>query len=1232
MKPAEVPGQLRSSIADFLRRFVWRRRRVALVRALSLSVMFGLLWLLAWGVVDRFMGLPALVRTINLLLLAGIVAWLLRRPVAAWLDRRIDWLAAARQLDRRDPRFNELLPTIVSESMDRRGSAQLLEQLVLQAETCIAEHDPRRLVRSVPARNAAMTAGIAVLAYSLLCGWPWLGLPRLTLRQIAPFASTPPVTTTRLILAPVPRELVQGKPLTISVRAEPLLGGTVLLRMSSDEQTWASVGMNPAPGGAYTYTIPSLLRDLKYQLTAGDAQAGPFTVHVLRRPLLRELHIRLTYPSYVGRDPLEFISTDGAIEAPVGTLAQITLVATEPLKDASVIIDGERLATDPTSDLHARESQLRITHDARWSVEMVSAREVPGTGSSDMTIRAKPDRPPVARLVLPPGASLLRPRDLVRIPYQAADDYALTSLEARIEVDSKPPIVMPLQLGPDPRRCEDLLWIDLAQCNVVLGQRVRIFLAATDRAGRTTLSQPCEILISPNAIGPEQRRNVSDLRDAAQLAARVADDLRSAARLLEDRPRALARISNASESAAALVRSLLRAGVGVREPQPAAMLGLLADAAQLQASRLEALSTQATVDPTEALRSRLDAAQEAAGQFALRSEALSKGLHAQLLLAQLQNLAAAGGKQDALGARLREEIDAGLLDLRISSGDPEVEQRLAALAEDAGKRIGSATPVDFAAAASQWARSAQPQTEFLAERLLTAAQAEAVRGDADLIWARDLQLASRAARTIDALVAPAGAAAGATPDVRQSFADALAALQASHLDPRDSSSAASSTQPALAQDTGGTRPAPAAARARGQMLAWAGESELAADAAAPAPADEQSSAFDASALTSQRQYSQAQSLDERLFSGSPQARQRVQSEMNRVRRIDAVDAQQQKLSQASGSADAAGTASRERELGAQIGEIDRERRVPGMATDSREQGLHAVRRMQDELADVPQRLARIDEAIQWARQSRDLAQQAAREAETAPPTRRDDAVSNAQLAQTQADDAFDSLVEIHHNAELDELLTLAADLQPFAPETSAATGVISRQLKTALDRLSDRVRTRDPEGAARAVADGLRATAAAQEALREARKTLLDRDPLVAARWFADQAADMLDPSAPATSPASSRPSAAQVREQQLEAASALRRAWDESIHRAAEARLAGIASMASILRMYGFNAEDAAGAGRVAAMPDWGRFQPWQEQDLSAAVRTADPQEYQDALRAYFRVLAGNEPEGKSK
>jgi hypothetical protein len=1231
MKPVEVPAQLRSSIADYLRRFIQRRRRVAAVRAISLAIMLSLLWLLAWGVVDRFLSLLALVRMFNLLLLGAIAAWIVHQPLSAWLDRRIDWLAAARQLDRRDPQFNELLPTIVSESLSPHGSTQLLDQLIRQADARIAGSDPRRLVHSAPARSAAISAAAAILGFALLCCWPWLGLPRLAIRQLAPFGSTLPVTTTRLVVTPGGGEVVQGKPFTITARAQPLLGGSVLLRMSTDEQTWSNVGMNPQPGGAYTYTIPSMLRDLRYEVIAGDAQGGPFTVRVLRRPLLRELRIQLTYPTYVGREPLTFISTDGSIDAPVGTLARITIVASEPLKGAWITMDGERLSTDPTNDPHAREAQIRITRDARWTLEMLSDRDVPGAGSADMSIRAKPDRPPLARLVLPQGASLLRPRDTIRIPYQAGDDYALASLEARIDIDGRPPLVMPLKLGPDPRRCEDLLWIDLAQCEVVLGQVVRISLTATDRAGLKTVSQPCEILISPQAISPEQRRNVSDLRDAAQLASRVADDLRSASRVLEDRPRALARISSSSESSAALVRTLLRAGVGVREPQPAAMIASLADAAQFQASQLETLSTQASVAPAETLRSRLDSIGDTASGLAQRTATLSRGLNAQLILAQIQNFTAAAGKAEGFRATLREEIDAGLLDLRLSSGDPALEQQLSTLAAAAGNMIGSVTPVDFAAAANRWARAAQPQAEFLAERLLIAAQAEAVRADAELTWARDLQLASRAARTIDALIAPAGGTGTPGPDVRQAFADALAALQSEHARgarPREYSSGASTLQPASTQDADSAGTA-AASRARGQMLSWAGGSEFTADAAAPTVGDEQSSAFDANALTAQRQYQQAQAIDERLLADAPHARQRVQSEMNRVRQIDAVDAQQQRITQSSPSA---ADASRERELGAQISEIDRARRVPGVTTDSREHGLQAVRRMQEELADVPQRLARIEEAIQWAGQSRDLARQSARDAGAAAPAQRVDALSEAQLAQTQADDAFDSLAEIFHTAELDELLTLAADLQPFAPETSRATSVIDRQLKPALERLGDRVRAKDPEGAARAVGEALGATAAAQDALREARQLLLDRDPLVAARWYAEQAARMIEQAAPTTNRSTSAPSTAQVRQQQSEAASALRRAWDESIHRAAEARLSGIASMASILRMYGADAQGAAGAGRAMAVPEWGRIEPWQEQDLGAAVRAADPRGYQDALRAYFKVLAGSESQGGGK
>ena len=121
-----------------------------------------------------------------------------------------------------------------------------------------------------------------------------------------------------------------------------------------------------------------------------------------------------------------------------------------------------------------------------------------------------------------------------------------------------------------------------------------------------------------------------------------------------------------------------------------------------------------------------------------------------------------------------------------------------------------------------------------------------------------------------------------------------------------------------------------------------------------------------------------------------------------------------------------------------------------------------------------------------------------------------------------------------------------------------------------------------------AVADARRAIDAAQHSLADAQQQLMERDPLVAAKWYARQAAE-----------ASQRtpPNLQLARQNQQNASTALSKAWDQSIHAAAAQRLAQVPAMLSLFQLYPFRGDVVGDSGSTAAVEagtpvtrEWGR------------------------------------------
>ena len=88
MRATSSATPLPQPIADYINRFVARRRMQRLLRAAVRAMLLSIIWALAWCAIDRFVTLDPNSRMIALGLIIAIVALILIRPLLAMLRRR----------------------------------------------------------------------------------------------------------------------------------------------------------------------------------------------------------------------------------------------------------------------------------------------------------------------------------------------------------------------------------------------------------------------------------------------------------------------------------------------------------------------------------------------------------------------------------------------------------------------------------------------------------------------------------------------------------------------------------------------------------------------------------------------------------------------------------------------------------------------------------------------------------------------------------------------------------------------------------------------------------------------------------------------------------------------------------------------------------------------------------------------------------------------------------------
>ena len=283
-------------------------------------------------------------------------------------------------------------------------------------------------------------------------------------------------------------------------------------------------------------------------------------------------------------------------------------------------------------------------------------------------------------------------------------------------------------------------------------------------------------------------------------------------------------------------------------------------------------------------------------------------------------------------------------------------------------------------------------------------------------------------------------------------------------------------------------------------------------------------------------------------------------------------------------------------------------------------GTEAILASQARLALMPQQLAQAREAAVARREADARAAAAKREADAAPAEAKPAAQRSADRAQQDAAEAaekFDAAAKpvLPQSAE-----AVVAALEPFAPEATAARDLVSAKLVPALKAMAQATKSGDDASADRAANDARQAIDAAQRELSRAQDAFADRDPLVAARWFAKAAADALSHKPPEF--------AAAERHQRTTAA-ALSRSRDLSLRKAVAQRLALLPGLRPVLSPPApADARPAEGHGPApfgaygATAREWRRLRPRESEDAAAPLRESAPPEYGEALDLYFKAL----------
>ncbi len=446
-------------------------------------------------------------------------AWIL----AAWrYVNRVERVAA--DVDRSVPRLEERWSTIAQLSTPEKTRdvhPAMFRQVAEEANRGTPHVDPLSVVRLTGFTRAAwcLTAVTAILIGAAIMDSHRTGV--LIKRFWLPMAN---ISATEIHNVSEHGVVARGESLDIvaELAGSPVNEAKLFLNPEGENEQTITLVPRGDEQNRLTHRLRAVKQPLRYRLRAGDGQTDWQEVAVADRPELAAATLKVIPPEYTQQPPLEFEKLPRRISALIGSELQFAFKPREPVA---------KLHLDLTA---GKQQPLLMDADGwyRWNVKLtenlslspILAEEHGLTNRRPplCDVQARPDKPPVVRILTPNEEIAVRPDDKVPVTFVAKDDVRIGSAELVIYDESgkagaEPRVLdtIPIPLGEQEGATEVKATIELDLAKYKVADGGSLSFAVRVREDRSLAPTPQETTPEmPASSEPQQTVDVAPQGDA----------------------------------------------------------------------------------------------------------------------------------------------------------------------------------------------------------------------------------------------------------------------------------------------------------------------------------------------------------------------------------------------------------------------------------------------------------------------------------------------------------------------------------------------------------------------------------------------------------------------------------------------------------------------------------------------------------------------------------------------
>jgi hypothetical protein len=273
-------------------------------------------------------------------------------------------------------------------------------------------------------RSFLFAAGFTALAFAMFPSDMSQALHRL-LHFRTDFAPPAPF---EFIVLPGDREAVKGE--TIVLRAKTTLAHQPAISFLVREETQSAfdaVKSGHDSLGNATYTIPSIRTSTVYYAEAEGYRSRQFTINVLDRPFIRNMRLKLSFPSYSGLPTRYLEDNSGDVTALAGTTVTYDLTLNKDVSEARLVMSDSHDLRLTVNGRYATGS-LRVMRDRSYHIALQDAAGVANINPINYSIKIVPDAAPTVLIEEPGPNTELDEQMRLPLLMRVTDDFGFTKM------------------------------------------------------------------------------------------------------------------------------------------------------------------------------------------------------------------------------------------------------------------------------------------------------------------------------------------------------------------------------------------------------------------------------------------------------------------------------------------------------------------------------------------------------------------------------------------------------------------------------------------------------------------------------------------------------------------------------------------------------------------------------------------------------------------------------------